>query len=52
MNQPGAVMPKMFRLFSTPPPMNQPLRLKLSVCLATGAPLKSNSVKPDQWEPE
>ncbi len=21
-------MPKMFRLFSTPPPMNQPLRLK------------------------
>ena len=51
MNQPGELMPKKFRLFSTPPPTNQPLRLKLSVWTPTGRPLRSNIEVPDQWEP-
>ena len=32
----GSEMPKMFRLFSTPPPTNQPSRLKPSVCRPAG----------------
>jgi len=49
MNQPGAVMPKMFRLFSTPPPTNQPLRSKPLVCRPDGRALAVlNSVVPFQ----
>jgi hypothetical protein len=45
-------MPKMFRLFSTPPPTNQPLRLNESVWKPTRAPVKlSRRVVPDQCEP-
>src|SRR5580658_2860599 len=52
MNQPGAEIPKMFRLFSTPPPTNQPLRLNegvpngvvFTVC-------ESIIVVPDQFDP-
>src|ERR1700721_1451030 len=53
MNQPGAVMPKMFRLFSTPPPTKTPLlRLNELVWPPTGKPLNVfNSVVPDQCEP-
>jgi hypothetical protein len=31
MNRPGVEMPKMLRLFSTPPPTNQPLLVKEGV---------------------
>ena len=52
MNQPGAEMPKIFRLFSTPPPTNTPLRLNELVWAPTGKPLNVLSrVVPDQWEP-
>ena len=36
-------MPKKFRLFSTPPPTNQPWVLKLSVCRPDGVPVKELS---------
>ena len=42
----------MFRLFSTPPPTNQPLVLKLSVCRPDGVPvIESSRVLPVQWDP-
>ena len=42
-------MPKMFRLFSTPPPTNQPWVLKLSVCSArrgAGAGAQQGAARP------
>ena len=45
-------MPKMFRLFSTPPPTNQPFPVKPSVWKPDGRAVTGLSkVVPDQFEP-
>jgi hypothetical protein len=50
-NHPGAEMPKMFRLFSTPPPMNQPSRWNDGVVARVGPPARLDKEVPDHSEP-
>src|SRR5437588_441423 len=44
MNQPGAVIPKMSRLFSTPPPTNTPLRWKEAVVAKAAPPAAAQTL--------
>lgn len=50
-NHPGAEMPKKLRLFSTPPPTNQPSRWNDAVVATLGPPVRLVKVVPDHSEP-